>query len=137
MAGPETVNARSPRRGVVLFGHGSRDPAWRAPMDAVAARVQARAPGTLVRCAFLELMAPDLPSVAAEFTAAGVRHVTVLPLFLGVGRHAREDLPAIVQELGQAHPEVEWRLRPAVGEDPRLVDLLATLALQEDDGLEA
>jgi sirohydrochlorin cobaltochelatase len=136
MAGPETVKAQS-SQGVVLFGHGSRDPAWRAPMDAVAARVRARAADVMVRCAFLELTAPDLPTVANEFAAAGVRRVVVLPMFLGVGRHAREDLPAIVEALRRAHPGIEWQVQPAVGEDPRLLDLLATLALQGSPSVEA
>jgi len=134
MAGPATLTAAPLPDGVVLFGHGSRDPAWRAPMDAVADRVRARAPGVMVRCAFLELTAPDLPTVADEFAAAGVRRVTVLPLFLGVGRHAREDLPALVEQLGRTHPGTQWTLRPAVGQDPRLLDLLASLALQEGPG---
>jgi sirohydrochlorin cobaltochelatase len=137
MAGPETMNTALPPPGVVLFGHGSRDPAWRAPMDAVAARIRERAPAVMVRCAFLELTAPDLPTVADEFAAAGVREVTVLPLFLGVGRHAREDLPAIVDELRRAQPDTQWRLLPAVGEDSRLLDLLATLAIQGDSTVDA
>ncbi|MEK9804085.1 MAG: cobalamin biosynthesis protein CbiX, partial [Curvibacter sp.] len=28
-------------RGLILFAHGSRDPQWRAPMEAVAARAAA------------------------------------------------------------------------------------------------
>jgi sirohydrochlorin cobaltochelatase len=137
MAGPEKMTPALPAVGVVLFGHGSRDPAWRAPMDAVAARIRERSPGILVRCAFLELTAPDLPTVAEEFAAAGVRQVTVLPLFLGVGRHAREDLPAIVEALRRTRPDTQWRLLPAVGEDPRLLDLLATLAIQGDSTVDA
>ena len=30
--------------GVILFAHGSRDPAWHAPIEAVAARMRALAP---------------------------------------------------------------------------------------------
>jgi len=26
----------------------------------------------------------------------GVNHITIVPMFLGVGRHAREDLPELV-----------------------------------------
>ncbi|MES2481011.1 MAG: CbiX/SirB N-terminal domain-containing protein [Pseudomonadota bacterium] len=116
-------------RGVIVFAHGSRDPLWRAPMDAVAARIAARAPGVVVRCAFLELTPPDLPGAAADMAAQGVTQAAILPMFLGVGRHAREDLPALVEALRTAHPQVAWRLLPAVGEDPRLLDLLADIGL--------
>ena len=65
------------RRGVILFGHGSRDPAWREPMDAVAQRIAEKAPGTVVICAFLELQAPDFPAAVAQLASEGAEHVTV------------------------------------------------------------
>jgi sirohydrochlorin cobaltochelatase len=117
-------------KAVILFGHGSRDPLWRLPIEAVAARLAAQQPGWLVRCAYLELTEPDLPSVAAELVAAGARSVTVVPMFLGTGRHAREDLPALIARLKQAHPSVALHLQPPVGEDSRVLDLLAKIAAE-------
>ena len=116
------------QRAVILFGHGSRDPLWRQPMDAVAARLRARHPGLTVACAFLELTAPDLAGAAAVLAAAGARQVTIVPMFLGAGRHAREDLPLLVAQLRLEHPAIEVRLQPAVGQDSRLLDLLAEIA---------
>ncbi len=115
--------------GIILFAHGSRDPLWRRPMEAVAARVAARAPGTPVRCAYLELTEPDLPTAAAEVAALGLASVRIVPMFLGAGRHVREDLPALVDTLRQRHPQVTWELQAPVGEDGRLLDLLADLAM--------
>jgi sirohydrochlorin cobaltochelatase len=117
------------KTGLILFAHGSRDPLWRAPMEAVAARASALEPQTLVRCAYLELMSPDLPDCAAELAAQGVTQLTILPMFLGVGRHAREDLPALVEHLRLRHPTLQFTLRPAIGEDERVVDMLAQFAL--------
>ena len=118
----------SSQRAVILFGHGSRDPLWRQPIDAVAARLRARQPGLAVECAFLELTAPDLATAGAALAAAGSRQVTIVPMFLGAGRHAREDLPVLVAQLRLAHPAIEFKLQPAVGEDARLLDLLAQIA---------
>jgi sirohydrochlorin cobaltochelatase len=115
-------------RAIILFGHGSRDPLWRQPMDAVAARLAARDPALLVRCAFLELMGPDLTTAATELASLGAGQVDIVPLFLGVGRHVREDLPALADQLRRSLPQVQWTLRAPVGEDPRLLDLLADLA---------
>ena len=77
--------------GLILFAHGSRDPQWRAPMESVAARAAALDPQTRVACAYLELMEPDLPACAATLAAEGVHEITIVPMFLGVGRHARPD----------------------------------------------
>ena len=116
-------------RGVILFAHGSRDPLWRLPTEAVAARVAARPGSPAVRCAYLELTAPDLPTAAAELASLGLAQVAIVPMFLGAGRHVREDLPALVAQLRERYPAVDWRLQRPVGEDERLLDLLADLAL--------
>ena len=98
-------------------------------MQAVAQRVAARWPDTPVRCAYLELTEPDLPATAAELADLGLASVRIVPMFLGAGRHVREDLPALVDTLRQRHPQVAWELQPPVGEDSRLLDLLADLAM--------
>jgi sirohydrochlorin cobaltochelatase len=51
-------------------------------------------------------------------------------MFLGTGRHAREDLPVLVEALRQAHADVTFSLQQAVGEDPRVIDVLAGIALE-------
>lgn len=115
----------------ILFGHGSRDPAWRKPIDSVAARMREISPHSRVSCAFLELTEPDLASVAADLIATEVEHITIVPMFLGVGRHAREDLPVLVTDLQKIYPAVSFTLRPSVGEDPRVVEMLAKLSLPD------
>ena len=119
------------KRGVILFAHGSRDPLWRLPMEAVAAQVAATDPGVVVACAYLELTEPDLPSAARQLVARGVQQLTVVPLFLGVGKHVREDLPLLMSNLRQQHPGVEIVLQPSVGENPELIALLARIALAD------
>ena len=115
-------------KAILLFGHGSRDPLWRLPMDAVAQRIRSQQPELPVRCAFLELESPSLATAAADVVALGARHVTIVPMFLGTGRHAREDLPLLMDEVRKSHADVAFELQPAVGEDPRLLDLLAKIA---------
>ncbi|MDB5751610.1 MAG: hypothetical protein JWP65_2031 [Ramlibacter sp.] len=117
-------------RAIVLFGHGSRDPLWRLPMETVATRARALAPGTSVRCAFLELEQPDLAAAVGELVAAGATQVSILPMFLGVGRHAREDLPLLAAQLRASHPAVTFVLQPAIGEDHRVLELIARIALE-------
>ena len=51
-------------------------------------------------------------------------------MFLGAGKHAREDLPVLVEALRRAHPQVRLNLQQPVGEDPRVLDLLAKIALE-------
>ena len=117
-------------KAIILFGHGSRDPLWRQPIEAVAARIAQLKPGLPVRCSYLELDQPDLATAASQLVAAGATQVTIVPMFLGTGRHARNDLPLLVDALRQTHSGVIFTLQQAVGEDPRVVDLLAGIALE-------
>ena len=118
-----------PLTAVVLFAHGSRDPLWRAPIDAVAREMQQQAPAVSVRCAFLELMTPGLPEAVDELVAQGHPTIRIVPMFLGVGRHAREDLPALVEALRQRHPGLLLELQPAIGEQPEMTRCMARMAL--------
>jgi sirohydrochlorin cobaltochelatase len=115
--------------GLILFAHGSRDPLWHQPLQAVQARLQAARPELLVALAYLEISSPDLSQCALDLVAQGCTQVHVLPMFLGSGRHVREDLPALVQALRQRCPQIDLHLSPPIGEDPRLMAFLADLAL--------
>lgn len=115
--------------GIVLFAHGSRDPQWHRPIQAVARAIARHDPSIPVRCAYLELSTPSLPEAVAELLAMGVIQIRVFPVFLGLGKHAREDLPELMQALRAQHPSVAFDLLPSAGESPALTELLAELAL--------
>lgn len=119
----------SAKKAIVLFGHGSRDPLWRQPMDAVAARIRSLDPQANVVCAFLELTLPDIQTAVGELIQGGASRITVVPMFLGLGRHAREDLPTLQADLLRSHPDVVFDVLPTVGDDPRVTHLLAEIAL--------
>ncbi len=119
----------SPDTGLLLFAHGARDPRWALPFEAVAARCRTQRGGDRVVLAFLEFMAPDLVAGGNTLVAAGCNAVDVVPLFLGAGGHVRKDLPLLLARLQQAHPDVRFTLRPAVGEAAALVEAMAAVAL--------
>ena len=119
-----------PLTGTVLFAHGSRDPLWRAPIEAVQTYIQTHNPQVPVRCAYLELCTPDLGQAVQELIDLGTRTITIVPMFLGTGKHAREDLPVLVQELRDNHPQVAIHVQPAIGEDPRMTALMADIACE-------
>ncbi|MCV0437385.1 MAG: CbiX/SirB N-terminal domain-containing protein [Hydrogenophaga sp.] len=117
-------------RGVIVLAHGSRDPLWCQPVEAVARQIALTDSSVVVSCAYLELCEPSLATAARQLVAQDVRRVRVLPLFFGMGKHAREDLPVLMAELARAHPGTVFELLPTAGEDPRLTALLAQIALE-------
>ena len=117
-------------RGLILLAHGARDAAWAAPFEAVVERIRDRAPGTRVRLAFLELMAPRLEEAGGELAALGCLTIDVVPAFLGMGGHVRRDVPEQLARLQAAHPDVAWTLHPALGETPRVISALADATIE-------
>jgi sirohydrochlorin cobaltochelatase len=115
---------------VVLFSHGSRDPLWRAPLEAVATHIQAEQPHRPVACAYLELCEPNIAQVVQTLVAQGAAAITVVPMFLGTGKHAREDLPLLVSELRAQHPGITFHVQQAIGEDARMTALMAHIACE-------
>jgi sirohydrochlorin cobaltochelatase len=113
------------RKGLILIAHGARDARWAEPFERLCKRVSTTVPGTQVALAYLEFMAPDLPSAAAALCAAGCRRIILVPIFLGQGGHVRQDLPRLLQEAATAHPECEFRMADAAGEDDTVLDALA------------
>ena len=116
-------------KAIVLFAHGSRDPLWHRPMQAVAERVASLQPGVKVVCAYLELSTPSLDNAVEDLVSQGFDHLRLVPMFLGVGKHVREDLPQMLTTLFEQHPAVVFEPLPAVGEHPELLDLLAKMSL--------
>lgn len=119
---------------VILFSHGSRDPLWAAPLQAVHDRIAAQRPDVGIWSAYLELCPPDLPTTTAAAVAAGFQTITIVPMFLGTGKHARDDLPRLVQSLREQHPGVHIHVQRAVGEDPRMTALMADIACEPPPG---
>ncbi len=115
--------------GLILFGHGSRDPRWAEPFERLAARVRAKTSAPL-GLAYLEVMAPDLGTAADELIAAGVGSIHIVPIFFGQGGHVRSDLPALVEVLRRRHPTVPFRCAAAIGEDDAVLDALAAYCLR-------
>ena len=115
--------------GIIVFAHGSRDPQWRKPIEAVATQISQRQPDTLVSCAYLELCLPTLADATNDLIAAGAQKIRVFPLFLGVGKHAREDLPLLIDQIRAAHPHVNIELLPTAGESEAVISLIAQIAL--------
>jgi sirohydrochlorin cobaltochelatase len=123
--------------GLLLFAHGARDPNWALPFEDVARRIRTRQPALAIELAFLEFMAPDLIEAGHRLAAQGCSEVAVVPLFLGAGGHVRKDLPALLAKLAKAHPAVQWRLQPAIGEIDSVVAAMAEASLALMDRVHA
>ncbi|MDP3873951.1 MAG: CbiX/SirB N-terminal domain-containing protein [Pseudomonadota bacterium] len=115
--------------GLILFGHGSRDPEWARPLREVAARLSGTPSAPRVELAFLEFLEPTLDQACDRLVAEGVTRIAVVPMFIAQSGHVRRDLPAQVEAARVRHPSLLIELATAVGEDARVQQVMADVAL--------
>jgi sirohydrochlorin cobaltochelatase len=113
------------QRALILFAHGARAESWAAPFERLRDLTQAREPGVRVQLAYLELMSPRLPDVAAALVADGIVDITVVPVFLGQGGHVLRDLPLMIDELRIAYPQAAIKVVEAAGENAAVLNALS------------
>lgn len=121
------ARAGSSGRALVLIAHGSPDPDWRVPLDAVLARTRATLPDHDVELAFLDHLTPSLDRAVGDFEAAGRLDVRVIPVFLSPGGgHIKRDIPALCARVAEAHPRVRVELVPgAIGAERDVIEAIA------------
>ena len=91
---------------VILFAHGSKSREANEGIELLAGDLE-RVSGLPTHATFLEFASPDLAGAAAAASLAGARRIIVVPCFLTMGMHVREDLPRLLSELRSRHTEVE------------------------------
>ena len=121
-------------KGVILFGHGARDPRWAEPFVRLRDVVATRSPDAVVTLAYLELMAPDLDAAADALLAAGCTTLAIVPIFFGQGSHLRRDLPAKVDALRARLPTVDVTVAVAAGEDDAVIAAVADYCVRSTGG---
>lgn len=115
---------------LILFAHGARDPEWANPMRRVQAAVRSLNPMLSVELAFLEFMAPNLADCIAGLIGGGAKKIVIMPMFIARGGHLKRDVPELLAALRIAHPDVEFVLGDAIGENEIVVQAMATAALE-------
>ena len=109
---------------ILLVDHGSRRPEANAQLDALAAAVRARDPERFVTVAHMELATPSIAAGIAACVDAGASAVVVHPYFLGPGNHTSHDIPRLVNQAQQQHPELVVRISAPLGVHEKIVDVV-------------
>jgi sirohydrochlorin cobaltochelatase len=115
------------RRAIILFAHGARDPQWARPFQQLVVELGELLPGERIALAFLELMPPTLAECAAALHGDGVRSLRVVPVFLGMGGHLKDDLPKIVAKIRGNLPDLKIAVEPPIGEQPEVISAIASV----------
>jgi len=119
-----TAKARRPkmvRTALLLVGHGSRVPGTAEILTKVASALKRRHARFVVEAAFLELTEPDMQTAIDRCVEAGAERILIVPYFLYLGGHVGRDIPEHMGQARSRHPNLDIRIAPHLGYDPRIV----------------
>jgi sirohydrochlorin cobaltochelatase len=113
----------SKQQGLLLCGHGSRDPEGTAAFRELVAGVQTRHPDIVVDYGFLEFAHPVYAAAVERMYQKGVRQMIALPVMLFAGGHAKNDIPYELNTLQRQYPDLTIIMGHHLGITPALLQL--------------
>ncbi|MGD0516689.1 MAG: sirohydrochlorin chelatase [Thermoguttaceae bacterium] len=143
--------------GVLVIGHGMRDPSGTAAFLEIVDHVRQLLPETSVEGAFLEFAQPTITDGISRLANQGASHIAAVPMFLSALGHTSDDIPAAIAEAerryqegsgfrvqgsgfrGQdsdieKHEKIIVSLKPHIGAHQRVVELSALRYRQALEG---
>ena len=111
--------------GVLLVGHGTRDPSGLAEFADLAGRMQRALGEAPLESCFLELAEPDIQTGLARLVERSTGAVTIVPVLLFSAGHAKHDIPRELCRLAGSYAGVDLRMSRALECDPAILELSA------------
>lgn len=116
-------------RGILLFGHGARNPEWAQPFHLIRDAILARDPQALVEPGFLELLRPGFDEAVDCLVRQGATEIVVVPIFMAAGSHVKKDLPRMAADAMDRHAGLQISLAAPVGEARPVLAAMADYAI--------
>ena len=117
-------------KGIVLFGHGARNPEWAEPFHSIRDAMLKREPDAMVELGFLEAMQPTLDQAIDALVARGATNIAIVPIFIATGGHIARDLPQLAAAAMDRHSHVEVTIAAPVGQAVTIIEAMADYALK-------
>lgn len=116
-------------KGILICGHGSRDPEGVRGFKELVALLKARYPSYMVDYGFLEFSHPVYAAAVERMYLAGVREILAIPAILFAGAHAKNDIPYEMNTLQRQYEGLTIRLGRHIGITPAILKLAQKLIL--------
>ena len=109
--------------GIVIAGHGSRDPDGVHEFEALVELIRSRVPKQTVSHGYLEFASPTIEEALQVNMDTGVKKIVMVPGILLAVRHGKNDMPSEMLEIARLHPDIEFHFGAPLGIDPLLLQL--------------
>lgn len=110
---------------IILLFHGSRYPSTQKEAANLSQRLQQQHPACRISVAWLQNSTPSLSETLEKLLSQSPGQITIFPLFTLTGRHVEYDIPRLVEDFRERHPELPIVLAPHLGADAGFADWLS------------
>jgi precorrin-8X/cobalt-precorrin-8 methylmutase len=118
------IAAQQDDYGIVIAGHGSRDPEGVREFERLVEIIKERAGGRRVTHGFLEFARPTIDEAVRANIGAGSQQIAVVPGVLLAATHAKNDVPSEVLALQQEFPRARLSYGAALHLHPLVLKLV-------------
>lgn len=108
---------------ILLMAHGSRIPEANDAVLGIAAMVKEMTGYDIVEVSFREQHLPNIQQGIDACVAQGAKRVLLMPYFLFVGAHVREDLPEEMAQARERYPKIEFAMGGHLGVHRKLAEV--------------
>ncbi|RXK14464.1 hypothetical protein CP965_03175 [Halarcobacter mediterraneus] len=113
------------KKGIIFIAHGSKKEESNKEFIEMVNKISQKDNNyDFIKPAFLELVTPDIKSVATEFIIKGAKRIVFYPFFLNSGKHVQIDIPNIIKDLREEAPEVNFELLPHFGKSQKIEEII-------------
>ena len=109
---------------ILLMAHGSRVAEANDAVREIAALVKKMTDYDIVEVSFREQHKPDIQQGVDACVAQGAERIMLVPYFLYMGAHVREDLPEEMAKAKERHPGVEFVMGKHLGVHRKLAEVV-------------
>lgn len=130
----QTKQMRPPA--ILLCGHGSRDPDAAKEFKAVVAKIMNHFAPISVSGAFLSYNEPSIPQELQTLYDQGFREIIVQPVTLYHASHSKGDIPVLLADFKQHHPDIMLHYGSSLGLMPQVIEATAQSVASVMEGID-
>ena len=107
-----------------MIAHGSRAKETERDLETILSMVRLKLPGTIIELAFMDFSERTIEKGIAVLASRGINEIKIVPYFLFMGIHLKEDIPQMVARCAANFPGIKITMGETLGADERLAEIL-------------
>jgi sirohydrochlorin ferrochelatase len=118
---------------LLIVAHGSRSPDTEIDISLLIKGIKDTSNDfDMVEHAYLEIASPKILESIENLIGQQAQYITVLPYFLSRGNHVNNDVPNVIKQAQDLHPNIDIKLLPHIGASSEMAEFVATHVMENN-----